>query len=188
MTDEEENKNKLEKLAELEHEQWVEWSQEIAKKETLSQERLDRWKKLWVPYKDLTELEKESDRMWARRVADKMKRKRKFDIYFFITLFGLLLILFMIAYGGYYIGKNQSKQTTYQMCRSFNFMAYLNTETIRHYQNSSFEISQMPNCKIYLDNYIGKVSMTYQEWLTENNLEHINWTTTNETKGGNEDE
>lgn len=174
-----------EKVSEVFHEAWESWSQEIAKKETLSQERLDRWKKLWVPYKDLTELQKEADRGWARRLKDKMSKKRKPDAMLFIAVIGLILLLCMFIYGGYYIGKNQSKYTTYQMCRSFDFMAYIHTETIRHYQNSSFELSQMPNCDVYLDNYIGGASFTYDEWMTRNNLTHINWTT-NETKtGGN---
>lgn len=58
----------IEKLAALEHEQWMCWSKNIAKTELLRYKRLDRWKKLWVPYKQLTEEEKEQDRIWARRV------------------------------------------------------------------------------------------------------------------------
>ncbi len=32
----------IEELAELEHEQWEEWSKDISKKEDISKERLDR--------------------------------------------------------------------------------------------------------------------------------------------------
>ena len=64
-----------EKLAELEHQQWVEWSKDIADKEELSKERLDRWKGLWCDYKDLTEEKKDQDREWADKVLKIMKNK-----------------------------------------------------------------------------------------------------------------
>ncbi len=51
--------------AELEHEQWVKWSQSIAAVETLSPNRLSWWKKLWIPYVNLTEEQKDQDREWA---------------------------------------------------------------------------------------------------------------------------
>jgi len=57
----------LESLAALEHEQWTAWSQGIADSPELSASRLARWKKLWRPYGELTENEKEQDREWARR-------------------------------------------------------------------------------------------------------------------------
>lgn len=57
----------LEALAALEHDQWIEWSKSIAKSENLSPERLERWGKLWVPYDQLTEDQKEQDRVWARK-------------------------------------------------------------------------------------------------------------------------
>jgi hypothetical protein len=57
----------LEELAALEHLQWVEWSKTLAEKEHLSPERLERWQKLWVPYEELDDKDKESDRVWARR-------------------------------------------------------------------------------------------------------------------------
>ena len=44
------DKELLEQLAELEHEQWLGWSKDIADKEELSEERVDRWKKdCWKP-------------------------------------------------------------------------------------------------------------------------------------------
>lgn len=59
----------IEKLAELEHEQWVEWSKALVQSEKrLSFARIERWKKLWVPYSQLTEEEKEQDRIYARKV------------------------------------------------------------------------------------------------------------------------
>ena len=65
-----ENKKKklIEELAGLEHKQWEEWSKDIAKKEDISKERLDRWKEYWVSYKKLDEDVKEDDREWAEKV------------------------------------------------------------------------------------------------------------------------
>lgn len=59
----------IEKLAELEHLQWIEWSKNIASKEKLSPGRVERWSRLWKPYAELTEEEKEQDREWARKVV-----------------------------------------------------------------------------------------------------------------------
>lgn len=57
-----------EALAELEHDQWIAWSKNIAETETITPARLERWKKLWRPYSELTEAEKDQDREWADKV------------------------------------------------------------------------------------------------------------------------
>jgi hypothetical protein len=62
------DKNLLEALAELEHEQWIFWSRNIADTETITEQRLERWKKLWIPYQQLTEEQKAADRLWAGKV------------------------------------------------------------------------------------------------------------------------
>jgi len=56
----------LERLAELEHEQWVAWSRAVAAE--VSEERRRRWQECWVPYAELPEGVKELDRAWARKV------------------------------------------------------------------------------------------------------------------------
>ncbi len=56
----------IEKLAELEHDQWVEWSKSVAGE--VSESRLSRWEHFWVPYSELSEAVKEQDRIWARKV------------------------------------------------------------------------------------------------------------------------
>lgn len=66
-------KELIEKLAELEHEQWMAWSMDIASKELLTNERLERWKRLWVPFQELTEEMKEQDRKWAKKVMEIIK-------------------------------------------------------------------------------------------------------------------
>jgi hypothetical protein len=59
----------IEKLAELEHQQWIEWSKALAgADEKISEDRLDKWAGLWKPYKKLSEEQKEKDRIFARKV------------------------------------------------------------------------------------------------------------------------
>lgn len=58
----------LESLASLEHDQWVEWAKNIIKSENISKERVERWKKLFVPYENLSDDMKEKDREWGRKV------------------------------------------------------------------------------------------------------------------------
>ena len=60
----------LERLAALEHEQWVSWATALLESEQLSKERKIRWKKLFVPYHQLDEAVKEFDRVWARKVLE----------------------------------------------------------------------------------------------------------------------
>jgi len=61
-------KELLEKLAELEHDQWMHWATGLMQSEELSKERKQRWKKYLVPYINLDEETKEFDRIWARKV------------------------------------------------------------------------------------------------------------------------
>lgn len=68
-----------EKLAELEHDQWCEWSKDIAKKEDLSRERLTRWMSLWKPYVELSEEEKDQDRIYADKVIRALKSSKNLN-------------------------------------------------------------------------------------------------------------
>lgn len=65
----------LEALAALEHQQWVEWSKDIASSEDLSDERVDRWEEAWVAYSALSDEEKEKDRVYARKVIKLLEKK-----------------------------------------------------------------------------------------------------------------
>jgi len=65
-----------EELAELEHNQWLAWSSDISSKEVISDKRRKRWGKLWRPYSELTEKEKDQDRVWADRVLAIIREKR----------------------------------------------------------------------------------------------------------------
>lgn len=62
----------LERLAEVEHEQWMAWSQSVAAE--VSAERRQRWQACWVTYEDLPEDVKELDRLWARKVLEVLRR------------------------------------------------------------------------------------------------------------------
>ena len=58
----------LERLAALEHEQWVAWARSVDAE--VSPERRRRWQQYWVPYAELPEKVKDLDRAWARRVLE----------------------------------------------------------------------------------------------------------------------
>lgn len=59
-----------EKLAELEHEQWIKWATSLMESENLSPERVERWKRYMVPYSELDEKTKDYDRKWADMVLE----------------------------------------------------------------------------------------------------------------------
>ena len=58
----------VEKLAALEHDQWMDWAKNILETEEITAERAERWKDLFIPYNELSEEMKELDREWARKV------------------------------------------------------------------------------------------------------------------------
>ena len=66
----------LEALAELEHDQWIFWAKGLLKEgEVITPGRMRRWLKLFqIKYKDLPEEVKEQDRMHARKVLEILKR------------------------------------------------------------------------------------------------------------------
>jgi len=63
------NSELLEELSALEHEQWVEWSKSVAD-DIKDDERLERWKTLWVDYDELDDENMENDREYARKVLE----------------------------------------------------------------------------------------------------------------------
>lgn len=57
----------LDRLAEIEHEQWVHWTLYFLN--NLNVENIERWlKQAKKSYWELSEKEKESDRQWAKKV------------------------------------------------------------------------------------------------------------------------
>jgi hypothetical protein len=59
-----------ERLASIEHDQWMAWSRALAADEHLSDQRLARWRRHWVPYEEMSEQARDVDRRWADRVLD----------------------------------------------------------------------------------------------------------------------
>lgn len=54
----------------LAHRLWTHWSQHIAEEEDISDERLQRWRDLWVPFGDLPEAAKDTDRRLVERFSE----------------------------------------------------------------------------------------------------------------------
>lgn len=62
----------LERVARLEHQQWMTWSKAVAHE--VSPETRLRWQQYWVSYDELPEDIKELDRTWARKVLAEVRR------------------------------------------------------------------------------------------------------------------
>ncbi len=63
----------LEKLARLEHLQWIEWTKYMLS--NLTTDNINRWKKqLETDYNDLSSKEKWSDKRWAKKVLELISR------------------------------------------------------------------------------------------------------------------
>lgn len=61
----------IEKLAALEHDQWAHWTAYFLA--NLTPANIERWKRqIETPYESLSEVEKEADRKWARKVLEAM--------------------------------------------------------------------------------------------------------------------
>jgi len=60
--------NLVERLAALEHEQWMQWARTFMESEELLPERAERWQRCMLPYDELPECLKEEDRKWARKM------------------------------------------------------------------------------------------------------------------------
>ena len=58
--------NLREKLANLEHEQWMKWASSVM--DEVGEERQKRWRAYMIPYGDLSEKVKDYDRKWADKI------------------------------------------------------------------------------------------------------------------------
>ena len=63
----------VEALVEIEHEQWMHWSQAVAGQ--VSDVTRDKWRRSWLAYAELTDEVKEADRVWARKVTTLLRRR-----------------------------------------------------------------------------------------------------------------
>jgi hypothetical protein len=68
-------KELLEKLAELEHQQWMAWAKKVLERENISPETRSRWESCFVPYADLPDDIQEFDREYARKAIDILNNK-----------------------------------------------------------------------------------------------------------------
>jgi len=68
-----------EELAQLAHRLWAYWSAHIAEEEDISEERLERWRDLWVPFDELSHEEQQTDRDLVARFLDERPNYEQFD-------------------------------------------------------------------------------------------------------------
>ena len=65
------NQELIERLAALEHEQWARWTRHLLA--NLTPRNIARWRRqIHTKYVDLSERDKESDRVWARKILARM--------------------------------------------------------------------------------------------------------------------
>ena len=64
----------IESLAEIEHEQWIHWSQAVSGE--VSDATRNKWQRSWVAYAELADEMQEADRVWARKVVEFLRRRR----------------------------------------------------------------------------------------------------------------
>ena len=64
----------VEALAEIEHAQWLHWSQAVAADVGVATRA--KWQRSWVDYAELTEDLKEADRVWARKVVTLLRQRK----------------------------------------------------------------------------------------------------------------
>lgn len=64
-------KKLLEELSDLEHRQWIHWTKYML--DNLTTENIERWRRQCdIPYDQLIDSEKNSDREWAYKIIDKI--------------------------------------------------------------------------------------------------------------------
>lgn len=65
----------VERLAELEHRQWMSWTKYLVENHDIPENLEEKWKKNWMPYEELPEEEKEKDRKWARKAVKRVENR-----------------------------------------------------------------------------------------------------------------
>jgi hypothetical protein len=65
-----------ERIAKYVHDQqWVPWAKAIMENEPISVSRRERWSKLFVPYEELSEAEKDKDRVYAKGIMNEISKE-----------------------------------------------------------------------------------------------------------------
>ena len=66
----------VEEIASLLHDQWIDLAKGLIKKDEISAETRERWRKeCFKPYSELTDRVKELDRVWARKIVTYLQTK-----------------------------------------------------------------------------------------------------------------
>lgn len=65
----------VEWLAELEHEQWMQWSKTVAERGVVDAAQVAKWRADWIPYAQLDDKTKEFDRVWARKALARLRSR-----------------------------------------------------------------------------------------------------------------
>jgi len=68
----------IEELADLEHRQWMHWSQYVAREHDIPEKLEEKWNENWKPYSELSEEMKDKDRKWARKALEIVKKEVSF--------------------------------------------------------------------------------------------------------------
>lgn len=75
MTEDSSTRSLREELAELEHRQWMHWSQHVAENNDIPDSLHEKWNGNWEPYDALDEETKDHDRKWADKVLDILEER-----------------------------------------------------------------------------------------------------------------
>lgn len=70
------SESQLERISAKVHDAWVSWSKQIQRR--VKPVWRERWRDLWVDYDELPEVEKEKDRIWARKIVKETKKESSF--------------------------------------------------------------------------------------------------------------
>jgi hypothetical protein len=68
------NRELIEALAAIEHEQWLHWSRATAS--DVSAATRAKWQTSWVKYDEMPDNLKEVDRVWARKVVGLLRERK----------------------------------------------------------------------------------------------------------------
>lgn len=65
--------NLRDRLAKLEHQQWMYWTEYLMENHDLPEELEEKWEAKHIPYEELSEEEKDKDRKWGDKVLDELQ-------------------------------------------------------------------------------------------------------------------
>jgi hypothetical protein len=73
----------VEKLARLEHDQWIHYSKDVAARiknadsvDSIVNDTVNKWSPKWIDYSFLSDTDKDKDRVWAYKVLQLLKANK----------------------------------------------------------------------------------------------------------------